>query len=258
VTLLTGEAAMRTDPQADDPHFQDDALNPGMTMPPPGDVPSGGSIPLSKLGRHIEPGPSGKRRHVSTLYRYATRGVRGIRLKTWRFPEGLRTTMRAWYEFVERLTAAASHHPEVKSARSDRAGTKRQNLVEAEIEEVRASIGRKTVKTEKANHGLAPAPPDAKPRWDAVRGELFLGEHLSKRYRQPAANQRLVLDTFEKEGWPSRIEDPLPWGPDTDPRQRLADTARRLNQHNALLRFELDGTSRGLLWEPRGLRGSGT
>src|SRR5947209_7716283 len=111
-----------------------------------GEDPPPGYIPLSKLNRYVEPGPSGKRRHVSTFYRYATRGVLGIRLKTVRFPEGLRATIRAWYEFVEQLTAAASRHPD-QTKTTHRPSTKRQSSVEAEIEAVRASIGRKSAGT---------------------------------------------------------------------------------------------------------------
>ena len=55
----------------------------------------------------------------------------------------------------------------------------------------------------------------------------------------------MVLAVFEKEGWPGRIHDPLPSKPDADDRQRLADTARRLNEQNPFLRFELDAASLG-------------
>jgi hypothetical protein len=147
VTAVTSEAAVRRDRQANNPQFQDDGPQAGVTTPPSGEVPPGGYIPLSKLNRHVEPGPSGKRRHVSTLYRYATRGVLGIRLKTWRFPDGIRTTIPAWYEFIERLTAAVSRHADEQTVTAPRSSTKRQSLVEAEIEEVRASLGRKAART---------------------------------------------------------------------------------------------------------------
>lgn len=248
---------MRRDHQATDLHFQDDELIQGTAMPSTGDVPPGGYVPLSKLGKYVEPGPRGKRRHVSAFYRYAKAGIAGVRLRTWRFPDGLHTTLSAWYEFIEQLTAVSIGHATPRNT-GRRAARKQQSSVEAEIEAVRASIGRRTASAEKATGQSTPPTPDVKPRWDAVRGELWLGQQLCKRFRQPAANQRLLLDAFEKQGWPARIKDPLPWGPDDDPRQRLADTVRRLNQHNSFLRFELDGTSQGVLWEPRKSRVSGT
>jgi hypothetical protein len=144
VTVVTSEAAVRRDHQANNRQFhQDDGPQPGVVTPLSGEVPLQGYIPLSKLNRYVEPGPTGRRRHPSTFYRYATRGVRGIRLRTWRFPDGLYTTLLAWYDFIERLTAAVNCHADEKKVRADRASTKRQGMVEAEIEEVRASIGRK-------------------------------------------------------------------------------------------------------------------
>jgi hypothetical protein len=88
-----------------------------------------------------------------------------------------------------------------------------------------------------------------RPRWDASRRELWFGGERCKRFRQPTKTQELILSAFEKEGWPDRIDDPLPAGPDDDPRQRLSDAVRKLN-NNRYLRFELDGTSEGILWRP--------
>ncbi len=116
-------------------------------------------IPLSKLNRHVEPGPSGKRRHATTFYRYARRGVQGVRLKTWRFPDGLRTTISAWYEFIEQLTAVAGRHLPEQQKTAPRASVKRQNAVEAEIEAVRASIGRKALSSKKETTVPQPGAP---------------------------------------------------------------------------------------------------
>jgi len=86
--------------------------------------------------------------------------VLGVRLKTWRFPDGLRTTIPAWYEFIEQLTAAVNHRADEKKATAPRASTKRQSLVEAEIEAVRASIGRKTTNPGRGtDHGNPAAEP---------------------------------------------------------------------------------------------------
>ncbi len=87
-----------------------------------------------------------------------------------------------------------------------------------------------------------------KPRWDADRGELSFNGRACKRYRQPAKNQRRLLDAFEECGWPPRIDDPIPPDAKVDRRDRLADTVRALNKGCKLIRFELDGTTEGVIW----------
>ena len=93
------------------------------------------------------------------------------------------------------------------------------------------------------------APEAAKPRWDRERREFWFGDRLCKTFRQPAPNQTRILDAFEECGWPPRIDDPLPPRRDSDRRQRLADAAKGLN-NNGVVRFELDGTTEGVLWKP--------
>jgi hypothetical protein len=90
------------------------------------------------------------------------------------------------------------------------------------------------------------------PHWDSSRRELrWLGE-LVKRYRLPAPNQEVILTAEEEEGWPSRMDDPLPRQPGQDPEQRLHDAIKNLNRHqiNHLLVFERDGTGEGVQWRP--------
>jgi hypothetical protein len=91
------------------------------------------------------------------------------------------------------------------------------------------------------------------PRWDAARRELRWGAKLVKRFREPALNQELILAAFEEEGWPPRLDDPLPSSGETEPKERLHDTIKRLNRHqvNRLLRFRGDGSGTGILWELR-------
>jgi hypothetical protein len=57
---------------------------------------------------------------------------------------------------------------------------------------------------------------------------------------------------FEEEGWPYRIDDPLPPKGETHPTTRLHDTIKWLNRNreHPLLRFLGDGTGEGLCWEP--------
>jgi hypothetical protein len=89
-----------------------------------------------------------------------------------------------------------------------------------------------------------------RPRWDGRSRELTWRGQLVKRFRIVAPNQQLILDAFEEEGWPARIDDPLNGGCD-DPRQRLHDTVRNLNrcQRGLRLRFLRDGSGEGICWE---------
>jgi hypothetical protein len=91
---------------------------------------------------------------------------------------------------------------------------------------------------------------DTRPSFDARTRSLLLGRQLVKKFKVPAANQELILLAFEEEQWPSHIDDPLPPVSNIDPKKRLHDTIFRLNTHQKkqLLRFEGDGTARGVNW----------
>ncbi len=91
-----------------------------------------------------------------------------------------------------------------------------------------------------------------RPRWDAVRRELWFRGQLVKRFRVPAANQTIILDAFEVDGWPPRIDDPLPGVTGIVAKRRLHDTIKALNhkQKDGCLRFRGDGTGEGIFWEP--------
>ena len=92
-----------------------------------------------------------------------------------------------------------------------------------------------------------------KPSWNCDYREVrYLGS-LVKQFKLPSPNQEAILMAFEEEGWPPKIDDPLPPHPHCDPKHRLHDTIRSLNrnQKNRLLRFKGDGTGQGVLWELR-------
>ncbi|MDQ3332616.1 MAG: hypothetical protein M3552_18535 [Planctomycetota bacterium] len=90
-----------------------------------------------------------------------------------------------------------------------------------------------------------------KPHWDPGRRELRLGDAVVKRFRVPAANQELVLQAFEEEGWPNSIDDPLPPVLDHDCQQRLRATIKSLNrsQQTALMRFHANGGGEVICWD---------
>jgi hypothetical protein len=88
------------------------------------------------------------------------------------------------------------------------------------------------------------------PTWDGDRRQLWYGGRLVKQYRNPAANQELLLTAFQEDGWPARIDDPLPPSHGIDPTVRLRQVVFALNHHQASprLRFIADGTGRGVQW----------
>lgn len=89
------------------------------------------------------------------------------------------------------------------------------------------------------------------PRWEADLRKLLFDQQLVKRFKWPAVNQEMVLCAFQEEGWPARIDDPLPPQAEQDPKRRLADTIKCLNkkQENHLIHFHGDGTGQGVIWE---------
>lgn len=90
------------------------------------------------------------------------------------------------------------------------------------------------------------------PRWDSDLREFQYGGSIVKRFRTPSPNQETILAAFEEEGWPTRIDDPLPGAPEIDPKQRLHDTIKSLNRNqlDRRVRFRGDGTGEGVRWEP--------
>lgn len=87
-----------------------------------------------------------------------------------------------------------------------------------------------------------------KPNWNGDRCELsFRGRVVRKiRSRNVGANVCQILDVFQEDGWPDRIDDPLTDGPNA---QRLRETVRTLNAGLTDLKFRMDGTGEGVLWE---------
>ena len=89
------------------------------------------------------------------------------------------------------------------------------------------------------------------PRWDSVLRELSVGSVIIKRFKQPAPNQELILATFEEQGWPTKVDDPLPPHAALVSKQRLRATIRSMNhrQSRDLIHFFGDGTGTAIRWE---------
>ena len=90
-----------------------------------------------------------------------------------------------------------------------------------------------------------------RPVWDCDRRELRVSGKLVKLFRRPSCNQERILQIFQEDGWPFRIDDPLPPKKDQDSKRRLRETIRGLNCHqeNRLIRFSGDGTGEGVCWQ---------
>lgn len=101
------------------------------------------------------------------------------------------------------------------------------------------------------SHGMPDpgAMAEAKPHYDDQRRELSYRGKVVKALRQKAENQEAVLRAFEEDGWPSRIDDPLPWKQGVDAKHRLSLTIQGLNRSLKVIRFSTDGTGEGILWE---------
>ena len=89
------------------------------------------------------------------------------------------------------------------------------------------------------------------PEWNGDTLELtFNGIVVRKlRSRGVARNVSLILDVFEEEHWPPRIDDPHSGGPES---QRLHATIRSLNNGLLGIKFHSDGSGGGVVWKPVG------
>ena len=85
-----------------------------------------------------------------------------------------------------------------------------------------------------------------RPRWDGdLRSLTWNGETVAS-YSWSAPNQAMILSAFEEEGWPPRIDDPLPRG---RLRQTLKDLQKKFK--DAPITFRANGTGEGILWTIR-------
>jgi hypothetical protein len=89
-----------------------------------------------------------------------------------------------------------------------------------------------------------------RPIWKADEGELWWQGDLVKRFRHDAADQRCVLDAFQRRGWPGCHDNPLPAHRGVNRKIQLRNTLKNLNrgQHPLRLRFHADGRG-GVRWE---------
>lgn len=89
------------------------------------------------------------------------------------------------------------------------------------------------------------------PVWDRDLQVLRLGDLIVKQFKTPAPNQEAILAAFQEEGWPPRIDDPIPPQLNQDSKTRLHDAINALNrnQKSCLIRFMGDGSGQGIRWK---------
>ena len=85
--------------------------------------------------------------------------------------------------------------------------------------------------------------------WDPEQSLLTFGGERARVVARRAVNLIPVLDSFQRAGWPVRIDDPLadPKAPSKDV-QRLHETIKSLNKNIELIEFHADGRGKGITW----------
>lgn len=90
------------------------------------------------------------------------------------------------------------------------------------------------------------------PNWDRERLILYWrGDEIKRlRSRTVARNQAAVLDTFQDDGWPGRIDSPIRPKPRMEPKRQMHETIDGLNNKLTGIKFRADGSGKGIVWEP--------
>jgi len=99
-------------------------------------------------------------------------------------------------------------------------------------------------------HGDTPSDVDAPMiRWNKDTCTLTVNGTVARKVRglSVAKNVATVLDCFEGDGWPQRIDSPFT--SDESGKQTCRETIRSLNEGLLLIRFKADGSGEGILWE---------
>ena len=86
--------------------------------------------------------------------------------------------------------------------------------------------------------------------WVRENYTLLLDGEVIKQIGRPnqAIPQITILGTFQDDGWPNRIDDPLPRPPGDVDSRRLGEAVRSLNRGLTHITFYRDGTGEGICW----------
>jgi hypothetical protein len=83
------------------------------------------------------------------------------------------------------------------------------------------------------------------PHWDAASGELRYDGAVVREVGGRAKNIRLLLESFQEQGWPPRIDSPFPARSSF---RKLRYTVDSLKDNLKAITFRCDGTSKGVMW----------
>ncbi|TWT35867.1 hypothetical protein KOR34_07630 [Posidoniimonas corsicana] len=146
-----------------------------------------------------------------------------------------------WREW-ETLTRQSDPRPawialrtQLESFRSDAVSIRGE--VDSEVHKVEAPVF--------AGSGVVSGDEPADLKWDSDKGELRYSGQLIRTAKRRNTNIRRVLDAFEEQGWPTRIDDPLPGGQDSS---RVKETCDSLRNGLSVIDFRPDGGD-GFRWE---------
>jgi len=90
---------------------------------------------------------------------------------------------------------------------------------------------------------------DEKPYYDDERRELRFRDKIVKCFRQWAERQEEILMAFQRSGWPSKICNPFSAPVVKNPEKSFRQAVGNLNKGLRGIRFKMDGTGEGCLWE---------
>jgi hypothetical protein len=84
------------------------------------------------------------------------------------------------------------------------------------------------------------------PVWNDSAGELRLNGELVREVVPRAKNVRLILNAFQEDGWPIRVDSPLPGGRNS---RALREAVRNLKDRITRIEFFCDGKGEGVRWQ---------
>ena len=93
-------------------------------------------VPIRDVPKHLPPRPTGKRVHISAVYRWTSRGLQGIRLESLKVGGTTYTSKEALQRFADRLSSPTPS-PDTTPA----ATLTRQKQIDRAAKQVEAILG---------------------------------------------------------------------------------------------------------------------
>ena len=93
-------------------------------------------VPIRDVPKHLPPRPTGKRVHVSAVYRWLLRGIRGIRLESLKIGGTTYTSKEALQRFADQLSS-----PTHESSTTPATTLTRKRQIDRAAKQVEAILG---------------------------------------------------------------------------------------------------------------------